>query len=202
MVWIYKLIQDYIIINKWKKNNPENLIRNSDHTWFSKHKLFGYLFLVLVFAGVVALAYQWQYGQDETANWKTYNNEKYGFEFRYPSTWEVKALSNEQIGFRTDRNELEILLHSNGSDEYIENSAYTSDCDLLSDKGEGCAPIEQEVKKITINNINGYLVKQETGRITAYLAKKDKSVTVQLYTDLPKNEKIFNQILSMFKFTK
>lgn len=27
----------------------------------------------------------------ETASWKTYNNEKYGFEFRYPSDWVIKS---------------------------------------------------------------------------------------------------------------
>ena len=37
-----------------------------------------------------------RYLPDKTADWKTYRNEKYGFELRYPDDWEV--LSNEYPG--------------------------------------------------------------------------------------------------------
>ena len=30
---------------------------------------------------------------DETANWKTYRNEEYGFEFKYPNNWSIEDLS-------------------------------------------------------------------------------------------------------------
>jgi len=32
---------------------------------------------------------------DPTANWKTYNNQKYGFSFKYPSTWVTQFLTLE-----------------------------------------------------------------------------------------------------------
>lgn len=33
---------------------------------------------------------------DETADWKTYTNEKYGFSFKYPATWKVSDFPTDQ----------------------------------------------------------------------------------------------------------
>jgi len=46
--------------------------------------------IIILFAGGILV---WHYlGQNETTNWKTYKDEAYGFEIKYPSDWEIKEL--------------------------------------------------------------------------------------------------------------
>ena len=37
--------------------------------------------------------------QNPTADWKTYTNIKYGFEFKYPSTWKIEYKTNTPTGY-------------------------------------------------------------------------------------------------------
>jgi len=51
---------------------------------------------------------------DETANWKTYTNDKYGFSFKYPNTWTITNDKPGQTGF-VDQN---LTIKGDGSEEF------------------------------------------------------------------------------------
>ena len=36
---------------------------------------------------------------DETANWQTYKNEKYGFEFQYPQDWKFRKATTSEVAY-------------------------------------------------------------------------------------------------------
>ncbi|MDD2807610.1 MAG: hypothetical protein PHW95_03770 [Patescibacteria group bacterium] len=40
----------------------------------------------------------------DTPSWKTYRNDQYGFEFKYPKSWEYKISSSGIVEFRDSRN--------------------------------------------------------------------------------------------------
>jgi len=91
--------------------------------------------------------------QNETANWKTYRNNEYGFEFKYPKDYVIKSDTNTiSIGNDNYASLYVISLTNNVSnispDKYIEE---------LRQKGveEHYAPIVSSSKKIAVNNVNG-----------------------------------------------
>ena len=74
-------------------------------SWFSAHKVLGWVFLVVAAAAIVVGLYYWQtvggiptaYApiahHDPTAGWQTYTNSVGGYSFKYPSDWQA-ATSN------------------------------------------------------------------------------------------------------------
>lgn len=62
-------------------------------------------FLILIICGffvIIGGIWYWQsqkieisLTRNETANWKTYRNEQYGFEIKYPITWKICDLNND-----------------------------------------------------------------------------------------------------------
>jgi hypothetical protein len=48
------------------------------------------ILLLVLAAGVGIYCWQSKYSVDETADWKTYTNEKYGFSLKYPTDWSYR----------------------------------------------------------------------------------------------------------------
>ena len=63
-------------------------MEKSSQSGFSAIILVVIIVLVVVGGGFVAWKQGWI---NETANWKTYTNSDYGFEFKYPQTWELNS---------------------------------------------------------------------------------------------------------------
>ena len=131
---------------------------------------------------------------NETADWKTYRNEEYGFEVKYPADWKeenkklyspemYKAYKNGSFSFS-----LEITLdtHFNSIDEELE---YQGKC-------------AENIVHYTINN------KEIVGYSNACDFYKEKKVMMAVGDQIVKGlsysfsdeSKIISQILSTFKF--
>lgn len=141
---------------------------------------------------------------DETADWKTYRNDKYGFEMRYPLDWQ-EQLYGDGIAFL-----------SASTIEYYKQGVYTDiipdiGISILSNPDNG--PIEEIRKdwyasyptkeKITIDGHSAIRYDTTTSEPPAVLIDNGKtSIVVGLYRkEDDRNKQIFDQALSTFKFT-
>ena len=96
--------------------------------------------------------------QDETANWKTYRNSKYGFEMRYPNDWLIEGNQDSVYFKRTDISQEEMERKQIGYplSILIENTSAGSILDWFenefSDRAQDSRP---EKHLITIGGVNG-----------------------------------------------
>ncbi len=147
---------------------------------------------------------------DEFADWKTYRNEEYGFEFKYPANNDFYDMGvNVSEGVSWGKNFLlvaEIGLSKDGPYSVMAqlNIVKNTNQDLFpeADPSRERRISEQEM---FINNINWTIVENEilyAGGIDFYkmAGYRDDNFTYYLTTSSDKEN--FEKILSTFKFTK
>jgi len=187
-----------------------------------------YILIVVILAAVVGggiLAYQYwrtpkeeveipevkpseEITKDETANWRVYRNEEYGFEIRYPSEWQHKVDKN-YIGFYDPQkikfvapNELTIRMFPKENniplDKWIQElPEIKSETEIVGKPPSGSFR--------NINNISFYMVDTtnfEGGNTIANAFLEKNGSVIKFSRDLlaANDRGIFNQILSTFRF--
>ena len=120
--------------------------------------------------------------KDETANWKTYRNEEYGFKVKYPEDWEEINKTPAIMSFVCKGSENNII--------QIRNMDRENDISLTEQiKGRG--DIEPELVKI--NNKNFYFLKTSMAGLMFYeyyMEDKNKifiTSMINMSADLPKS---------------
>ena len=74
------------------------------------------IIVAILAVGAVVLVYQYYWqpqtapappepSADETANWKTYRNEEYGFEIKYPNDWYIYANNSSDVFIQSTKEE-------------------------------------------------------------------------------------------------
>ena len=152
------------------------------------------------------------------ANWKTYTNSKYGYQVKYPSAWIAKESNLMTVRFSSpDTNEFdhagEVSIIIDEEDSIVNtekeaDEAFQKMNELLKTQSETEDTYKLE-KKITVGDLLAFKTTGgcclDVGR-HVFIFKETNIYRITLYgplTNLPlKNQEIFNQILSTFKFTE
>jgi len=148
--------------------------------------------------------------EDETASWKTYRNEEYGYEIRYPSEWIIIKEDPKFVVF-ADEEETKIQKEKQAGEIRCSAGVWLYDNDeglslydwVVNKWGEPEKRYLGKISKVEINNLEGIKYEFESmGLETNVLfSKNNKVIDIQTTfdgcTDL---QTIFNQMLSTFRF--
>ena len=183
-------------------------------------------------AGIFAYQYYWSLEEeveipeetqpkDETADWKTYRNEEYGFEIKYPTDFKVNQ--NEEIYFSSlnygdtrikisvDKN-LSVPLDGTfgGRYQYLENQQI--DSKVFSEKSAdfnkdyfiaygGMGSWDTVINSYQYKNTDYYIVSLYRGRqLGASSTEIINQTLIEMRDENNDYTKIFNKILSTFRF--
>lgn len=149
---------------------------------------------------------------DPTANWKTYANSSYSYQIKYPSDWSVIREDKDKPAFKTI-----VQLTPNNSTNNLPSVVVVIEQNTFDTVYNGLKEISERYKgtfkQFTVNNLITNANKAEfiTGagdsdyNIQVIFEKNKLAYNIEFLSNNPPdpNEiKLFDQILSTFKFTQ
>jgi len=157
--------------------------------------------------------------QQTTESWKTYTNEKYSFEIKYPADWSFRDYESGAAFFPTEK--LSENTTGNGSLNVGFNKRGSDYCKIPFEdyvKIAGPSEIQNYESVNTINsgvNGNGIVIYEITWNYTDTQGKGKISLPIDYFQQSPENcggieaflndnnySDIYNKIISSFNFTK
>ena len=222
-----------------------NFLKEDKTNW--KYILIIVILVVIVGGGILIYQYWWipkeevkmpevklpeRAIKEETANWKTYQNENYQLLFQYPLNWSVELIENQSypLTFKGDRQGIIIARPNQGGEKAINylNNIFVSYREITEpfekyiqpkfcDIGE-CSPVELDLQEeVIIDGKNGVLQIGDLGitdkQIQSFI-QMDSSRILAVYSTMgdptqnlesleAKNQiQLFRDILNSIRFLK
>ncbi len=129
----------------------------------------------------------------DTSVWKTYRNEKYGFEFKYPSSWRIEEIYPQNIET--------LRFVSEDSQEIPKLEIQIDYISLLSDISRFSQ--DPMFRPIMLGGRTAYQEKERVDKSPSSVAVKLDNETVLLFVSWDEDlNEIYDKILATFKFIK